>query len=575
MLTLHVRFQQNQFHATPWSHQVNEGVVEWPPSPWRLLRTLVSVGLSRSGQAPAAVETVVNKLAGSAPDIWASPVTVAQSRHYLPVWPEKTVKVLDTFCVLSARDTMSHAAHVVYAWPALELDPADYATLSEIAALVTFVGRAESWATCWLDSGVAQPDLLHLTPETGRGHSGEGDVVGAPWPLTPPELEAWREAAAHDAASRQVKRERDRAAASAKSFKEDKAFAKALLRALDALPATPWEVLGADTAALQKAGWSLPPGAMTLRYRRPPQLLASPRPAGQIRVTERRPTTARLLIASRVRPQVQRSLPYAERLRRALLYWTDAADGRRGELPDALTGRCADHTLAIGHEHLHVLCEPEKGRPRIGAFLIHVPAGIPPAMERALRNPGLVLREAEESDLPLVLAHMGTTQELGGFRGDLGQSTLLAAARVWESVTPFVGTRHSKPGRLANLPPGLRVTQTEPGSGGPAPSANEARVVQGDPADDLLRLLALNLEGATPIALHRMQHVHPIAGRPIACSEFRTQRRHGGGTRGGAFPCAFRITFAEAVRGPIALGFGAHFSLGLFRAVPDAPPGEP
>ena len=31
-----------RFHATPWGHHVNEGIVEWPPSPYRIVRALAS-----------------------------------------------------------------------------------------------------------------------------------------------------------------------------------------------------------------------------------------------------------------------------------------------------------------------------------------------------------------------------------------------------------------------------------------------------------------------------------------------------------------------------------------------------
>ncbi len=41
-------FPAGRYHATPWGRHVNEGVAEWPPSPWRLLR-----GSSPSGNGLA------------------------------------------------------------------------------------------------------------------------------------------------------------------------------------------------------------------------------------------------------------------------------------------------------------------------------------------------------------------------------------------------------------------------------------------------------------------------------------------------------------------------------------------
>ena len=42
-ITLKLTFPAGRYHATPWGRHVNEGVPEWPPSPWRLLRALVAV----------------------------------------------------------------------------------------------------------------------------------------------------------------------------------------------------------------------------------------------------------------------------------------------------------------------------------------------------------------------------------------------------------------------------------------------------------------------------------------------------------------------------------------------------
>ena len=57
MPTLSIRFPAGRYHATPWGHHVNEGLIEWPPSPWRLLRALLSVGYTSGlwdGNGPAA-----------------------------------------------------------------------------------------------------------------------------------------------------------------------------------------------------------------------------------------------------------------------------------------------------------------------------------------------------------------------------------------------------------------------------------------------------------------------------------------------------------------------------------------
>ena len=42
-------FPGGRYHATPWGSHVNEGLVEWPPSPWRLLRPFIATAYDEGG----------------------------------------------------------------------------------------------------------------------------------------------------------------------------------------------------------------------------------------------------------------------------------------------------------------------------------------------------------------------------------------------------------------------------------------------------------------------------------------------------------------------------------------------
>jgi len=43
MLALSFTFPGGRYHATPWGRHVNEADLEWPPSPWRIVRALIAV----------------------------------------------------------------------------------------------------------------------------------------------------------------------------------------------------------------------------------------------------------------------------------------------------------------------------------------------------------------------------------------------------------------------------------------------------------------------------------------------------------------------------------------------------
>src|SRR6266545_7502549 len=104
MIRLLFDFSAGSYHATPWGHHVNEGLVEWPPSPWRLLRALIAAGYSTQGwtELPSNARALIEALAGTLPIYRLPPTSVAHSRHYMPVGiiekgREKTTLVFDAW----------------------------------------------------------------------------------------------------------------------------------------------------------------------------------------------------------------------------------------------------------------------------------------------------------------------------------------------------------------------------------------------------------------------------------------------------------------------------------------------
>lgn len=83
---------------------------------------------------------------------------------------------------------------------------------------------------------------------------------------------------------------------------------------------------------------------------------------------------------------------------------------------------------------------------------------------------------------------------------------------------------------------------------------------------ELVRLLGLAGFPA-PVAVERVAGTF-LGGREVAWREFVCRRNEGKGRRTAYDRCyGFRIEFAEDVRGPVAAGYGEHFSLGIFEPV--------
>src|SRR5712692_3975846 len=135
-------FPGGRYHATPWGRHVNEGVPEWPPSPWRLLRALVAVWKRTClDLSEAQVKRVLSSLVYP-PRFHLPPHRVAHTRHYMP-WEKKgpadRTLVFDTFvCINRKADLLIH-------WPEATLTGDDREALAKLAGNLTSFGRAEGW----------------------------------------------------------------------------------------------------------------------------------------------------------------------------------------------------------------------------------------------------------------------------------------------------------------------------------------------------------------------------------------------------------------------------------------------
>ncbi len=138
--TLVLTFPLGRYHATPWDRHVNEGAVELPPSPWRLLRTLYAVWKTRCPELPEEnVHALLADLAAP-PTFYVPSHGISHSRHYYPDAKDGRDRTLDAFAVFGAHDQLAAQ------WP-VELDSDNRDALQRIAASIPYFGRADSICT--------------------------------------------------------------------------------------------------------------------------------------------------------------------------------------------------------------------------------------------------------------------------------------------------------------------------------------------------------------------------------------------------------------------------------------------
>lgn len=140
--TMSLRFPLGRYHATSWDRAVNEGESEWPPSPWRILRALISTWRLRwPGLSEEDFIDIVRPLFGP-PCYLTPPSDRGHTRHYMPDLAH-TSGAHSTDLVLDPFLWIDREASVLVQW---EPDLADgqRAVLAKLCELMPYLGRSES-----------------------------------------------------------------------------------------------------------------------------------------------------------------------------------------------------------------------------------------------------------------------------------------------------------------------------------------------------------------------------------------------------------------------------------------------
>ena len=232
-------------------------------------------------------------------------------------------------------------------------------------------------------------------------------------------------------------------------------------------------------------------------------------------------------------PPLARSLPQAEMLHRQLL----GAYGKRwqGRHSAVLSGCDAEgRPLRGAHGHAHLLPLDLDDDGHIDHLLLWAAAGLPAPEQEALRLVRSTYTKGGVGALRMAWAGAGELADL--LRLPLPQGPALqrtvGSSTQWLSATPFVPPRHLK-ARGANTLEGQVLAEL---------------ASRGLPAPQQLNWLD--------------PQRHELA---------RRLRHHVRVRRAGPAPpvnvgFALRLDFAEAVAGPLCLGYGSHFGLGRFEA---------
>lgn len=536
MPTVRIRFPGGRYHATTWGHHVNEGQIEWPPSPWRLLRAFVACGFNTQQwmELPVVARSLFEKLCRYLPFYRLPSASAAHSRHFMPIGTldkgrEKTTLVFDTWANVSDDE-------LVIRWDCI-LDTDETELLRTLVGCLGYLGRSESW----IEAELFDDDGLENIEFNAFPHS-DGRVLGRNWEQVtlmaatdPDDYQAWRNRITGQALIEFP--------LPVGKKKPTPKLLKDRAKIVAPYPTDLLDCLTKDTAWWKQHRWGQPPGSQRVVYWRRSDSLEVGIPTRPMRPKSHTVSTMILAITTlsankSALPPVTRTLPQAELLHRALV-------GRvaRGGLVDCpeLTGKCKNgEPLTGAHEHAHIIPVDLDDDGHLDHIIIHASMGLGDQAQSAIRTLNRTWTKGGTGDMQLALAGCGGFDSLRMIPAPLDRQVerLLGSklgSTLWTSITPFVPPRYVKPHGKNSLI-GQVVAELDS---------------RGFPIPEDVQIMEWN-DGTLPMR-HFVRIRRGKAPPPVDVGY------------------VLQLRFAEPLRltRPLILGYGSHFGLGLFGGIPE------
>jgi CRISPR-associated protein Csb2 len=385
MTTIELKFPAHRFHATPWGRHVNEGVPEWPPSPYRLLRALYDAWKRKHPEIPEQeLLAILQALAREAPGFLLPRATASHTRSYLHT---NTFDPTDKTLIFDAFVAVPRDAKCYLRWDHVELADTQRQALHTLLASLNYMGRSESWVEAALVDGQVS-SAWRCDPLDRSTESGEAVPVAC---AIPPD-----------------------------EYKEKRQW-------LDAL--------AYSTTELLKDRRSGPPAMRLVHYVRPPEALST-------RIT-RAPAKNKLGIQavmlaldSPVLPLVTATLEVAEQVRTKLMGIHKRIVGDPSWVSPRFSGKNPDGSPLAGHQHTFIL-PLGNDRGRITRILLFSRLGFNTDEIRAILELRELYRRGSDKAIRVVTTWQGRADD----------PKVRPPSRTVHSVTPFVPPRHWRPGR--------------------------------------------------------------------------------------------------------------------------------
>ena len=382
MLVMKFTFTANRYHATQWGRHVNEGVPEWPPSPWRILRGIVAAWRrTLPDLAPERVAPVLEAMASELPKFRLPAASTGHTRHYMPFHEgvrERPTLVIDSFVAIRPGDP------VFAIWPNVELTSTQQDDLNSILRNLPHLGRAESWVEASLVAD-CPGEANSLPMQTGAIPEGDWEIVRVLAPRAPVSLKD----------------------------------------------------LEVETSDLRRHGRIDPEGAQWWTYVRRPDCFTAFR-ASPPGVTEQREgaQVVRFALSGRALPMTFDTLRWGELARQCAM--SQYGRSNRGAASRALSGKDAYGKPLTGHGHAFYLPTDEDGDGRLDHLTVWAPGGLTSGEFQAVASVNTLNPGGQRDPVQLAYLAHGSASDFAGV------SPLFRVSKSWRSLTPYVLPRHVK-----------------------------------------------------------------------------------------------------------------------------------
>jgi CRISPR-associated protein Csb2 len=410
MVTIELRFLAGRFHATPWGRHVNEGVPEWPPAPFRLIRALYDVWRRKCADIPATqVERLLAALAAEPPWFQLPAARASHTRNFLRQGTESETDknlVFDPFVVVvptldsGSGKGAERPGTIVLGWPLLSLTPELEQVLQRLLRALMYLGRTESI----VDARLGEPSAF------------------ADWNCRPVDpAERPRDVELVDVAC---------VAPVGTHLPIEVGKGKAAKK-LEWFNALTW-----GSAETLSRKLSDPPALRWVRYKRRRDALDPPPVHGH---HEPKPVDVVLFaLSGKVLPLITDTVVVAEVFRTCAMGASKRVAGGDPERVSQLLSGKSDSGPLQGHRHAYYLPLDRDGDGRIDHILVRCSGGLTSPDQIALGNVRRLWQLKGKPDVQVVSVGAGSADKI-----------LKPARHRWVSATPFVTSRHHRPSRGA------------------------------------------------------------------------------------------------------------------------------